>query len=74
MTWSATVFAVIVAVSNALVALFSYMLALHNSKVDKDAQKEEKKKEAEKKLEEACDNGSMSDLLDASKQLGDAKK
>ena len=32
-----TVFAVIVALSNALVGLFSYLLAVHNTKNDKKA-------------------------------------
>lgn len=36
---STTLFAVIVAVSNAIVAVFGYMLALHNTKHDKDLKK-----------------------------------
>ena len=71
---SATIFAVIVALSNAAVAVFSYLLAKHNSKNDKAAKKEEKQKEASQKLEDACNNGSISDLIDASKEFGDAKK
>ena len=73
-TFSATVLAVIVAVSNEIVAIFGYMLAMHNSKNDKNAKKEEKKKEAEQKLEDACNNGTISDLIDATKQLGESKK
>lgn len=71
---STTIFAVVVAVSNAIVAVFSYILALHNTRHDKQLTKEEKKKEAEKQLEDACSNGSMSDLIDAAKKIGDAKK
>ena len=71
-TFSATVLAVIVAVSNAIVAIFSYVLAVHNSKTDKNAKKEEQQKEAEKKLEDACNNGSMSDLIDATKEIGNS--
>ena len=73
-TFSATVLAVIVAVSNAIVAIFSYVLAVHNSKTDKNAKKEEQQKEAEKKLEDACNNGSMSDLIDATKEIGNSKR
>lgn len=71
---STTIFAVIVAVSNAIVAIFGYMLALHNTKNDKTAQKEQKKKEAEKILEDACNNGTMSDLIDATKKIGESKR
>lgn len=73
-TFSATLFAVIVAVSNAIVAIFTYILTLHNTKNDKNLKKDEKIENAEKKLEDACNNGSMSDLIDATKELGDAKK
>lgn len=71
---STTIFAVVAAVSNAIVAVFSYILALHNTKTDKQLNKEEKKEEAEKQLEDACSNGSMSDLIDAAKKIGEAKK
>ena len=71
---STTVFAVVVAVSNAIVAVFSYILALHNTTHDKQLTKEEKKEEAEKQLEDACNAGSMSDLIDAAKKIGEAKK
>ena len=71
---STTVFAVVVAVSNAIVAVFSYILALHNTRHDKQLTKEEKKEEAEKQLEDACNAGSMSDLIDAAKKIGEAKK
>ena len=71
---TSTIFAVIVALSNAVVAVFSYILARHNTKNDKQKQKEEKIEAAEKKLEDACNNGSMSDLLDATKELGEAKR
>ena len=69
-----TLFAVIVAVSNALVGLFTYMLAVHNSRHDKKAQKEQKIEEAKKVVDDACDNGNLSDLIDAAKQIGEARK
>ena len=62
-----TIFAVIVAVSNALVGLFAYLLALHNTKNDKKAKKEQKIEEAKKVIDDACDNGDLSDLIDAAK-------
>ena len=71
---STTIFAVIVAVSNAVVAIFSYILALHNTKNDKDTKKDQKKQQAENQLEDACNNGSLSDLIDATKKIGELKK
>ena len=69
-----TIFAVIVAVSNALIGLFSYLLALHNTKHDKQAKKQEKLDEAKKIVDDACDNGNLSDLIDAAKKIGEARK
>lgn len=69
-----TIFAVIVAVSNAVVAIFGYLLARHNEKNDKTAKKQQSIKDAEQKLEDACNTGTLSDLLDATKNIGDAKK
>lgn len=71
---STTLFAVIVAVSNALVGLFTYLLALHNAKHDKQAKKQEKIEEAKKIVDDACDNGNLSDLIDAAKKIGEARK
>lgn len=69
-----TIFAVLVAVSNAIVAIFSYMLAVHNTRNDKSAKKNDKIDSAEKNLKDACDKGTISDLLDTTKNLGDSKK
>ena len=71
---STTIFAVIVAVSNAIVGLFTYLLAVHNTRNDKKAHQEQKIEEAKKIIDDACDNGSLSDLVDAAKQIGEAKK
>lgn len=71
---STTIFAVLVAVSNAIVAIFSYMLALHNTKNDKSTKKAEEQSQAEDQLEDACDNGTLSDLIDATKKIGESKK
>lgn len=64
----------IAALAQAVVAVFAYLLAVHNQKNDKNKQKQEKIGQAEKKVDDACNNGSISDLLDATKELGDAKK
>ena len=69
-----TIFAVIVAISNALVGFFAYLLALHNTRHDKQAQKEEKIEKAKEKIDQVCDHGNLSDLIDAAKQMGEAKK
>lgn len=71
---STTVFAVIVAVSNAIVAIFSYLLSAHKTKHDKNAKKQEKIDEANNELENVCNNGSLSDLLNVSKKIGEAQK
>ena len=64
----------IAGLAQAIVAIFTYLLAVHNTRNDKNKQKQEKIDEAKDKLKDACDNGSISDLLDATKELGDAKK
>ena len=71
---STTIFAVIVALSNAVVAVFSYILARHNTKNDKQAKKEEQIAAAEDKLEDACNNGTLSELIDAAKKIGEARR
>ena len=71
---STTIFAVIVAISNALVGFFAYLLALHNTRHDKQAQKEQKIEDAKKAIDDACDNGNLSDLIDAAKKIGEARK
>lgn len=64
----------IAALAQAVVAVFAYLLAIHNQKNDKQSQKKEKIEKAKDKIDDVCNNGSLSDLLDATKELGDAKK
>ena len=71
---SAAFTTVLVVIGQALAAIFAYMLAVHNTKHDKQTQKQEKIENAKHKVDDACDHGSLSDLLDATKDLGDAKK
>ena len=71
---SATFTTVLVVLGQALAAVFAYLLAVHNSRHDNQVQKQEKIDNAKQKVDDACDHGSLSDLLDATKELGDAKK
>lgn len=54
--------------------MFAYLLAVHNSKNDKSSKKKEKIETTESKIDDVCHTGNLSDLLDATKELGDAKK
>lgn len=65
---------VLAVIGQAIAAVFAYLLAVHNSRHDKKAQKQEKIDNAKQKVDDACNNGSLSDLLDATKELGDAKR
>lgn len=71
---SATFTTILTVVCQAIVAVFAYLLALHNTKNDKKIKKQEKIDEAKKLVSDACDSGSIDDLIDATKKLGDAKK
>ena len=64
----------IAALAQAIVAVFAYLLAVHTTKNDKKTQKKEKIEQVEKKVDDACHTGDLSDLLDATKELGDAKR
>jgi hypothetical protein len=64
----------IAALAQAVVAIFAYLLAIHNTKNDKKSKKQEKIEKAEDKVDDACNNGGISELIDAAKELGDAKK
>ena len=64
----------IAALAQAIVAVFAYLLAVHNTKNDKSKEKKESIEKAEQKLDDACNNGNISDLLDAAKELGDVKR
>ena len=61
---------IIIAIANAIASIFNYFLAKHNSKNDK----KKKIDTINQKLEDVCDTGSMSDLIDVAKEIGDAKK
>ena len=74
MAINATLLTVIKAICQAIVAVFSYFLAVHNTKNDKKIKIEQKTSNAKDKIDDACDEGTLGDLLDATKELGDSKK
>ena len=74
MAVATTFTAVLAVIGQAIAAVFAYLLAVHNTRHNKKAQKQEKIDNAKQKVDDACNNGSLSDLLDATKELGEAKR
>lgn len=74
MAAATTIMTLIAGLAQAIVAVFAYLLAIHNTKHDKNTKKKESINTAEQKVDDACNNGGISELLDATKELGDAKK
>ena len=71
----ATTFTTVLAViGQAIAAVFAYLLAVHNTRHDKKAQKQEKIDNAKQKVDDACNKGTLSDLLDATSDLGKEKR
>lgn len=64
----------IAAFAQAIVAVFAYLLARHNTKNDTKTKRQENIDQAKDKVDDACHNGNLSDLLDATKDLGNKKK
>ena len=69
MAGSITFMTVLAAISHAIVAVFSFLLAKHNTKNDKKLQKEKELEQAKQDLSTACDTGSISDLIDATLKI-----
>lgn len=65
MATSTSIFAVLTAIAQAITAVFKFLLARHNTKNDKKLIKEKDVKKAKTKIPDVCDNGTMSDLIDA---------
>lgn len=70
MAISSTISQLIIAVCKAISAFFSYLLA----RKEENTIQQNKIDEANKKIDDACDNGTIGDLLDATKELGEARK
>lgn len=67
------IIALITSICGAISAIFSYK---SKKLMDHSEEYKEKKKEikdASNEVEKACDSGSLDDLLDATKKLGDTK-
>lgn len=47
---------------------------MHNTNNDKNKKREEKIDNAKNDIDTACDKGTISDLIDATKKLGDSHK
>ena len=62
----------VTAIANAIAKLFNYMTAVHHDNVEKQKEKDKQKEEASNALQDACDNGTLDDLIDATQQIGDA--
>lgn len=74
MAINASILAIITTIGQAIVAVFSFLLAVHKTKNDKDAKRKDDIEESEKQLDKICDNGTISELIDATKDLGKSKK
>lgn len=75
---SKTTITVLSLITASLIAVSTFMRKLLNVFTDyRNDKKDEKYKEnlqnAKNNLKEACDNGDLSDLMNASKKLGEAK-
>lgn len=64
----------IIALANAVARVFGYMIIVHCDKVEKQKEQEKRQQEASQDLQEACDNGTLDDLIDATKKIGDARR
>jgi HD-like signal output (HDOD) protein len=65
MASSTSFMAVLTALFHAIGVLFSFLLAKHNTKNDKKLQKQNDLNAAKDNIANACDNGSISDLIDS---------
>lgn len=71
MTGPTSFMTLLAAISHAIVAVFSFLLAKHNAKHDKKLKKERDLSDAKKELTDVCDNGSISDLIDITQKIRD---
>ena len=61
-------------IAQAIFAIFSFLLAKHKTKYDKNLKKENELNEAKNELSDICDNGSISDLIDITQKIKNIKK
>lgn len=60
-----TIFSVLFTIAQAVCAVFNFLSMKHKTKNDKKAIQEKELKKSKDKMCDVCDNGSMSDLIDA---------
>lgn len=77
-SWISSLIAALAPIAKAIIAVFQYLLVLHNSRQQDKLEKKQKEanknvKKAEEEVDDVCKNGDLSELLDATKKLGDAK-
>lgn len=69
-----TMISLIASITKAITAIFEYLLAIYAIKFDKKTKSQERIESAEKKVDDACKKGTLSDLLDATSDLGKEKR
>lgn len=69
-----SIISLIASIAKAITAVFSYLLEMHKVKFDKKTRSQERIESAERKVDDACNKGTLSDLLDATIDLGKEKR
>lgn len=69
-----TILSTILSISNFLGTFFSYKLFKATAEREDNKETKEKIRIAKEEISKACDKGTISDLLNATKNLGDANK
>ena len=64
----------IASIAKAITAVFSYLFEMCKVKFDKKTRSQERIESAERKVDDACNKGTLSDLLDATIDLGKEKR
>ena len=64
----------IASIAKATTAVFSYLLEMCKVKFDKKTRSQERIESAERKVDDACNKGTLADLLDATIDLGKEKR
>lgn len=69
MATKTTLFSVLFAIAQAVCAVFKFLSAKHKTKNDKKLIKEKELTKSKENMCDVCDNGSISDLLDATLEI-----
>ena len=60
---------ILTTIASAIAAVFRYLLARHKTKNDKNLIKEKEIEKTKSKITKICDEGSISDLIDATLEI-----